>query len=118
MTYETFVKEMLVRFPFLRAECSAYMTDDEPLPYVAFGCVLNPWLKSCLEARDTANVIKICEFRDASALDSRADARLNDLIAVELGEWLSEAPERDLLLLHLGHETRRVCRYHISRLDP
>jgi hypothetical protein len=88
MTFETFVKEMLARFPFLRAECSAYMDDDEPLAYVAFGCVLNPWLESCLEARDISNVIKVCEFLESSACDSRSDGRLNDLIAIELGEWL------------------------------
>ena len=116
MTFETFVEEMLARFPFLRTECSSYMDDNEPLAYVAFGCVLNPWLDSCLNARDIANITKACEFLEASAIDSRSDARLNDLIAVELGEWLPEVRERDLLLSYLGHETRRVCSYHISRL--
>jgi hypothetical protein len=117
MTFETFVQNMLARFPFLREECSAYMDDKEPLAYIAFGCVLNPWLQRCLETRDTANVIKICHFLEDSALDSRSDKRLSDLIAIELGEWLPGLRERDLLISHLGHETQRVCRYHISRLD-
>ncbi len=67
MTFETFVKEMLARFPFLQAECSTYMEEDEPLAYVAFGCVLNPWLASCLKARDIANVRKVCDFLEISA---------------------------------------------------
>jgi hypothetical protein len=117
MTFEMFVQDMLARFPFLREECSAYMADDEPLAYIAFGCVLTPWLERCLETRDIANVIKICRFLEASALDSRSDERLSDLIAIELGEWLPGLRERSLLLSHLGHETQRVRSYHISRLD-
>ena len=116
MTFETFVAEMLARFPFLRAECSIYMEDDEPLAYVALGCVLMPWLDSCLNARDIASIITICEFLEVSASDNRSDARLNELIAIELGEWLPEVRQIALLLSHLGHETQRVCRYHIGRL--
>jgi hypothetical protein len=117
MTFETFVQDMLARFPFLREECSAYMDDEEPLAYIAFGCVLTPWLERCLETRDIANIIKICQFFEASAVDSRSDERLSDLIAIELGEWLPGLQESNLLLSHLGHETQRVCSYHISRLD-
>ena len=42
MTFETLVQDMLAQFPFLREECSAYMDDEEPLAYIAFGCVLTP----------------------------------------------------------------------------
>ena len=107
---------MLAQFPFLREECSAYVDDEEPLAYIAFGCVYS-WLERCLETCDIANVIKICQFFEASALDSRSDERLRDLIAIELGEWLPGLRERNLLLSHLRHETQRVCSYHISRLD-
>ena len=117
MTFETLVPEMLARFPLLREQCSAYMDDQRPLAYIAFGCVLNSWLETCLETRDIANVTKICDFLEASALDRRSDERLSDLIAIELGEWLPGLRERDLLLSHLGHETKRVCSYHISHLD-
>jgi hypothetical protein len=72
MTFETFVQDMLARFPFLRELCSAYMDDEEPLAYIAFGCVLTPWLERCLETRDIAKVTKICQFLEASALDSRS----------------------------------------------
>jgi hypothetical protein len=102
MTFETYVQEMLARFPFLREECSVYINDEEPLAYIAFGCVLNPWLERCLETRDIANVIKICDFLEASALDSRSDERLRDLIVIELGEWLPGLRERSLLLSTSG----------------
>jgi hypothetical protein len=113
MTFETFVQDLLARFPFLREECSAYMDDEEPLAYLAFGCVLNPWLERCLETRDVANVIKLCDFLEAAALDSRSDERLSDLIAIELGEWLPGLREKNLLLSRLGHETQRVCSYPV-----
>jgi hypothetical protein len=116
VTYETFVKEMLDRFPFLRDECVAYMDEDDPLPYVAIGCVLNPWLEVCLEAHDMANIAKAYVFLEAVAVDSRSDVRLDDLIGIEVGEWLQEIGDRKLLLSHFGPETQRVCSYHISRL--
>ncbi len=116
MTFATFVEDMLARFPFLQAECLTYMDDDEPLAYVAFGCVLNPWFASRLRDRDFANVTRVCEFLEALAVDSRSDGRLHDLLVIELGEWLREAPEKDLLMSHLGPETRRVCTRHVSRL--
>ncbi|MGC1299181.1 MAG: hypothetical protein WA869_29505 [Alloacidobacterium sp.] len=116
MTYETFVKEMLDWFPSLRSECSAYMDDDDPLPYVAIGCVLNPWLETCLEARDVASLAKAGEFVEAAAAASRSDARLADLIGIEIGEWLPGVRERKLLLSYLGPETHKLCGYHISRL--
>ncbi|QNI32790.1 hypothetical protein H7849_01960 [Alloacidobacterium dinghuense] len=116
MTYETFVKEMLNWLPILHDECMAYMDEDDPLPYVAVGCVLNPWLEACLEAHDVANIAKACEFLEVVSAEGKSDGRLDDLIGIEIGEWLPEIRERKLLLSHLGPETQRVCSYHISRL--
>jgi hypothetical protein len=116
MTYGTFVKEMLDRFPFLRNECLSYMDDDDPLPYVAIGAVLIPWLKACLEARDVENIVKACDFLELAADAGRADSRLDDLIAIEIGEWLPEVSERNLLVSNFGSNTLRACSYHISRL--
>ena len=116
MTFATFVEDMLARFPFLQAEWLTYMDDDEPLAYAAFGFVLNPWFASRLRDRDFANVTRVCEFLEALAVDSRSDGRLYDLLVIELGEWLREASEKDLLMSHLGPETRRVCASHVSRL--
>ena len=116
MTFATFVEDILARFPFLQAECLTYMDDDEPLAYVAFGCVLNPWFASRLRDRDFTNVTRVCEFLEALAVDSRSDGRLHDLLFIELCEWLREAPDKDLLMSHLGPETRKVCANHVSRL--
>ena len=116
MTFETFVQEMLDRFPFLRAECMGYMDEDEPLAYIALGCVFNPWLKTSLEAQDIANVTQACEFLEFVLVEGKSDDRIDNLVAIEIGEWLPELREKDLLISHLGPETRRVCSYYISRL--
>lgn len=116
MTFETFVTEMLDHFPALGAACSAYMDEHESLAYVAVGCVLLPWLKTCLEAHDLANVIEVCRFLEVAAAEGQTDPLLDELIGVEIGEWLPEAPERKLLLSHFGPQTLRSCRYHIARL--
>jgi hypothetical protein len=115
MTYETFVKEMLDQFPFLREECLVYMDEDDALPYVAIGAVLIPWLMACLKARDVGNIVKVCEFLEVAAEEGRSDSRLDDLIAIEIGEWLPEVRERALLLSKFGSDTLRACSYHISR---
>jgi hypothetical protein len=116
MTYDTFVKEMLDRFPFLRDECLSCMDDDDPLPYVAIGAVLIPWLRVCLETRDVANIVKACDFLEVAADAGRTDSRLDDLIGIEIGEWLPEVSERNLLLSNFGPNTLKACSYHISRL--
>ncbi len=117
MGYETFVQEMLDRFPELSGECHVYMDQREPLPYVALGCVLIPLLEDCLAARNTAEITKVCEFLERAALRAREDLRLAELIRIEIGEWLPEARERTLLLAHLGPNTKKVCSYHIDRLQ-
>jgi len=116
MTYDTFVKAMLDQFPFLREECLAYMDDDAPLPYVAIGAVFIPWLEVCLKAHDVVKVAEACDFLEAVADNGRADSRLDDLIRIEIGEWLPEVLERKLLLSHFGPHTQRACRYHLVRL--
>ena len=116
MVYETFVEEMLKRFPALRTECYGYMDETEPLPYIALGCVLIPCLEACLQAGDVAEIAKICDFLELTASESRSDSRFDDLIGVEIGEWLPMARARDLLLSNLGPNTRRACRYHLDRL--
>jgi hypothetical protein len=93
-----------------------YMDEDDPLAYIALGCVFNPWLKKSLEARDVANVAQACEFLEYVLIEGKNDKRIEDLVAIEIGESLPELREKKLLLSHLGPETRRVCSYHITRL--
>ena len=86
------------------------------MPYVAIGAVFIPWLEVCLKACDVPKIAKACDFLEAAADNGRADSRLDDLIAIEIGEWLLEVLDRKLLLSHFGPNTQRVCRYHIVRL--
>jgi hypothetical protein len=117
MTYETFVKNMIEQFPFLKEECLVYMDDDDPLPYVAVGAVFIPWLEACLKAQDVSKVAKACDFIEVAAAEGQADSRLADLIGIEIGEWLPEVLDRHLLLSHFGPHTERACHYHIIRLS-
>lgn len=116
MKYEAFVVEMVNWFPNLRTDCALYTDEEEPLPYIALGAVLIPWLESCLENKETANIAKICEFLEVASVEVRNNSDFDNLIGIEIGEWLPEVKERELLLAHLGPETKRVCDYHIIRL--
>ena len=117
MTYETFVKEMLDNFPHLGTDCYGYMDEGDPLPYVAIGCVLIPWLERCLETQDANNITRACEFLEVTATEGLSDSRLDDLIGIEIGEWLSGVRERKLLLSYFGRNTWKACSYHIARLS-
>ena len=117
MTYDTFVCSMIDQFPFLREGCLQYMDDNDPLPYVALGTVFIPWLEARLKAQDVDNVAKACAFMEAVASGGNANSRLDDLIGVEIGEWLPEVLERELLLSHLGPNTKRACHHHLARLS-
>ena len=117
MPYATVVQEMLNRFPALSDECHAYMDQPEPLPYVAIGCVLIPWLEACLEALNIEEIAKICDFIESLADEGKSDSRLDELIGIEIGERIPELRERKLLLSQLGPNTQRACRHHIDRLN-
>jgi hypothetical protein len=117
VTYDTFVENMIEQFPFLREESLVYMGDDDPLPYVAVGAVFIPWLAACLKAQDVHKVAKACSFIEDAASEGQTDSRLDNLIRIEIGEWLPEVLDRDLLLSHFGPNTKRACRHHIGRLS-
>jgi hypothetical protein len=117
MVYETFVKNMVEQFPFLREECLRYMDEDDPLPYIALGVVFIPFLEDCLKAREEVKIGKACAFIEAAAADGNSDFLLNQLIGIEIGEWIRSVSEIEILLSHLGPNTKRACRYHIARLS-
>jgi hypothetical protein len=105
------VSELLTRFPYLRAACRDYMDDAEPLPYIAFGCVLIPFLEEALASPNVAVVEEICEYLEAVARESRSDSRMMDLLKIEIGEWLPSVAHQDILAPRLGSETKRICGY-------
>jgi hypothetical protein len=117
MKFETVVSELLVRFPYLRTAFRDYMADEDPLAYVAFGCVVIPLLEKSLAERNMVVVRELCEYFESVAVESKADSRLADLLRVEIGEWLPSAPHQDILGSQLGVETKRVCAYIPRRVD-
>lgn len=114
MTYDSFVTALLARFPSLRAELNVYMTDDEPLPYVAFGATLIPLLEKALDENDTSLIQEICNFIESVSDSGREDVRLDNLVYIELGEWLPSVPQKETLLSFLGAETKRVLQWQRS----
>jgi hypothetical protein len=114
MTYETVVPELFELFPSLRADYETefeYMGDEPPLGYLAFGSVLVPALERALKEEDLSSVASICSFLEDAAQSGRKDARLEELLRVEIGEWLGWAQNEELLAKYLGPETKRICGY-------
>ena len=112
MTYETAILELFKRFPYLHGLYKwklAYLTDEEPLPYVVFGDVLVPSMEAAVDSGDTSMLREICEYLEDVALSE--DPRLENLLGVEIGEWLGFAAIADQLSPFLGENTKRICGY-------
>jgi hypothetical protein len=112
MTYESAIPELFTRFPHLEALYQselAYLADEEPLPYVVFGDILVPSLEGAVDSGDASMISAICEYLEDAA-DSE-DQRLENLIGVEVGEWLGFAANADRLSPFLGEKTKRICGY-------
>jgi hypothetical protein len=114
MTYETVVPELFERLPYLRSAYETqfeYMGDEPPLNYIVFGSVLVPALETALGDQKLSSVTSICSFLEDASQSSQKDARLRELLVVEIGEWLGWAKNEELLATYLGPETKRICEY-------
>jgi len=114
MTFDTVIEELFQRFPAMRTE---YRSKCQSLgkgadsPSIAFGHVLLPALQIALERGDLATILKICAYLEDAAESAASDSLLQELIRVECGDWLTEAPNEHLLSPWLGAETKRICGY-------
>jgi hypothetical protein len=114
MTFDTVIPQLFERFPDFRSAYEVrfeYMGDEPPLSYLVFGTVLVPALEGALREEDLPLVASICSFLEDAAQSSRKDARLRELLVVEIGEWLSWAQNEELLATYMGPETKRICGY-------
>ena len=113
MTYESVVRDLFARIPDLDTlyrEQFSYL-EGEGLPYVVFGSLLIPVLETALENRDTERVRPICAFLEEAAVNAGTDPGLEQLLRVEIGEWLSGTQLEAEAASSLGDQTKRVCRY-------
>ncbi len=113
MTYETVIPDLFMRMPDLEPlyqERFDYL-DGEVLPYVVFGSFLIPVLETALEDSDTERVGVICAFLEDAAASASTDAALEQLLWIEIGEWLEGTPWEAKIAAVLGEQTKRVCRY-------
>ena len=114
MTFDTAIPELFRRLPDLADDYQSkfhYSATEEPLPYVIFGSILVPTLEAALANGQTAKVATICAYLEDVAQSVREDARLGDLLVVEIGEWLGWAAHEDELARALGERTKQICRY-------
>jgi hypothetical protein len=95
--------------PLYREEFS-YLNGEE-LPYVVFGSFLIPVMETALEDYDAERVRSICDYLEEVAVNASTDADLEQLLRVEIGEWLSGTPWEAAVATSLGEETKRICRY-------
>lgn len=113
VTFDSVVRELFVRMPDLEPiyqERFSYLA-GENLPYVVFGSFLIPVLEGALEAHDTERVTSICAYLEEAAANASTDARLGELLRVEVGEWLNATAVESDIAPHLGHETKRTSGY-------
>jgi len=112
MTYESAIPELFKRVPYLRARYESelgYLADEEPLPYVIFGDILVPSLGVAMDDGDASMIGAICEYLEDLAMSE--DPHLENLLGVEVGEWLGYAANVDQLAPFLGERTKRICGY-------
>ena len=113
VTYESVVRELFARIPGLVSiynDQFSYL-DGEDLPYVVFGAFLIPVLETALENHDAKRVTSICAYLEEAAASARTDAGLEQLLRVEIGEWLSGTPWEAEVATSLGEQTKRISRY-------
>ncbi|MGC2636001.1 MAG: hypothetical protein WA294_02410 [Acidobacteriaceae bacterium] len=124
MDYGSAVRDLFERLPDLEPmyrEQFSYLADEE-LPYVVFGSFLVPVLEIALKARDAGRVTSICAYIEEAAEDARTDAQLENLLRVEIGEWLSGTELEADVAPYLGEQTERVSGYVLGlatqRISP
>jgi len=113
VTYESVIRDLFMRIPALEPiyrKMFPYLEGEE-LPYVVFGSFLIPELETALEDRDAERIGAICAFLEEAAGSARTDAGLEQLLLVEIGEWLGETQWEAEIAASLGEQTKRVCRY-------
>jgi hypothetical protein len=112
MRYESAIPVMFTRFPQLEALYRselAYLTDEEPLPYVIFADILVPSMEAAVDRGDASLISAICEYLEDLAVSG--DPALENLLGVEIGEWLGYAANADQLSPFLGERTKQICGY-------
>jgi hypothetical protein len=113
VTYASVVRELFARMPDLKRlyrEQFSYL-DGEELPYVVFGSFLIPVLETALESQDVERVGSICAYLEEVASNAKTDAGLEQLLRVEIGEWLGGTAQEQEIAPYLGEQTTRICRY-------
>jgi hypothetical protein len=113
VTYESVIRDLFMRMPDLEPlyrEQFSYNKGEE-LPYTVFGLFLIPVLEAALEEHDVARIVSLCAYLEEAASSAGTDAGLENLLRVEIGEWLSGTQLEAKVEPYLGEQTKRRCRY-------
>jgi hypothetical protein len=114
MNDETVVADLFRRFPNLQVVSDAklaYMGRKDLGAYLVFGSVLMPALEQALAVGDLGSILPICAFLEDVAEAAEEDRGLENLLRVEVGEWLGGLANEASLTPWLGTKTKRICRY-------
>jgi len=114
LTFDTVVTRLFEALPTLHFAYEAqfdYTLDEPPLAYLVFGSILIPAFERALDDENNALTESIGSFLEKAARSSKDDARLAELITVEVGEWLAGTTQEARAVQFLGPETKRICRY-------
>jgi len=83
--------------------------DGEDSPYAVFGSFLKPVLEAALERHDEERIRSICAYLEEAAISQ--DRGLEQLLGVEIGEWLNGTSWEAEVGPYLGEMTKQICRY-------
>jgi hypothetical protein len=114
MTYESVVTELFERFPKLQSTWESefdYMAGETKIQYIVFGSLLIPALDMALSEGNLGVILPVCAFLEDVAEAAQTDRKLENLLNVEVGEWLGWMKNEAQLAPWLGSETKRICRY-------
>ena len=81
------------------------------MPYIVFGSFLIPVIETALEDHDAERVRSICAYLEEVTVSASTDADLEQLLRVEIGEWLSGMPSEAEVATYLGEQPKRIRRH-------
>jgi hypothetical protein len=111
MTINTIIEEMFKTFPELLQEETESALENSELPYVVFGDLFVKWIESSVATNNQESLQRIGIFLEEAAIASRKDPALENLLEIEIGEWLGFMRFEERINPYLGPEIRRVTGY-------
>jgi len=95
VTYENAADKLVESLPELKESYQAELEwwgTDRPGPHIIYGDILNPYIDRLLQAGGETGLRRVFAFLEA--LSQNEDARVQELVAVTVCEYLGNAPKK------------------------